>query len=397
MIHEDLDEYWSGVLNNYASKQRSENEIIATFELGEKKVISSVCYTENSETKELVYFSLDLKTTDNFKDFFEAIGEMKYFKIVQELNNFYDLANTPINGLSITFSHNFELQSIMMIDEFYDRSKRIFKTDVENMLINENLNEQDLINLMIADYINSGDDLISDIMDLAVPDYDDNPDEIIIFLEQFTRYNLKSLYIFKHESKKKAVEQLTASLTANGIDYSTETKYDENFLIKCNTSSFVYNFKIYCVLNDTRDGFDTTFKIQYQNFQHLKPFNNLLQITQNGHLDLPFKQLVNKANELKIPIDTITIHVNSDLSFNRIFINNLIIYKYHILKNTGYNEDALLIHYLYAYHKDIIDSQNLEFLNEHSMVETSDDFSNVINDYQKYKENLMLLIKMRTI
>lgn len=397
MIHEELDEYWSNILSNYSSKQRSENEIITTFELGGKKVVSSVCYSESSETKKLAYFSLDIKISDNIKDFFEAIGETKYFKIVQDLNVFYDLANTPINGLSITFSCNFELASIMLIDEFYDRSKRIFKTDVENILINDILNEQDLINFMIADYIISDDDLINDLIDVALPNYDDSPDKIIVFLEEFKKYNIKSLYISKQKSKKKAIEQFTVALKDNGIDYTIETSDNDNFLIKCNTSSFVYNFEIYSAYNDTKDGFDITFKLQYQYFQHLNPFSYLLNITKNGHLYIPFKQLVNKTNELKIPITTVTILINPDLSFNRIFLNNFIIYNYHVLNNTGYNEDVLLIKYLYAYYKDIIDSQNLEFFNSTILSNDQTHWPHVIDDYYKYKDDLFTIIKMSTI
>jgi hypothetical protein len=205
------------------------------------------------------------------------------------------------------------------------------------------------------------------------------------------------LYIYKRESKKKAIEQFTTALTATGIDYSFEMRHDDNLLIKCNTRSFVYNFEVYCVFNDARDGFDITFKIQYQNFKNINPFNYLLQITRNEYLYTPFKQLIIKADELKKPIDAVTIHINPDLSFNRVYLNNSIIYSYHALKNTGNNEYVLWIYYLYNYHKDLIDSQNLVFLNESNLTETTDDFTNIVKDYQDNKENLMLLINMKTI
>lgn len=400
-IHEELDEYLGSVLPNYSSKHRFENEITATFELGGKKVVSSVSYSENADTQELVYFSVDLKITDNIKDFFKAIEELNYFKITKELQLFYEMANEKINGMLFTFSNEFELQSIMLMDQSYDRNKRVFKSEVETMLLTHQLNEQDFIDLKIAEHINLEDNFVSDAINLRIPDYDDTTKEIVFFLDKFRKHDLKSLYISKNKAKKDAIDQFTTALTATGIDYTSELKYDDTLLVKCHTRSFGYNFRINCICNKSIDGFDITFKTEYQNLNNINSFNYLLQITQNDHLYTAFKQLIIKAHKLNRPVESINLHLNPDLSFNRIYLNiasiSPIIYNYYALKNTGDNEDILWIKYLYGYHKDLIDAQNFEFFNEANLTESTEDYSNVIKDYQENKEDLMLLIKMRTI
>lgn len=400
-IHEELDEYLSSILPNYSSKHRFENEITATFELSGKKVVSSVSYSENENTQELVYFSVELKITDNIKDFFKAIGELNYFKIVKELHLFYEMANEKINGMLFTFSDDFELQSIMLMDQSYDRNKRVFKSEVETMLLTQELNEQDFIDLKIAEHINLEDNFVSDAINLRIPYYDDKTKEIVFFLDQFRKHDLKSLYISKNKAKKDAIDQFINALASTGLDYTNELKYDDTLLVKCHTRSFGYNFRINCICNESIDGFDITFKTEYQNLNNINSFNYLLQITQNDHLYIAFKQLIIKAHELNRPVESINLHLNPDLSFNRIYLNiassNPIIYNYYALKNTGNSEDILWIKYVYGCHKDLIDAQNFEFLNEANLTESTEDYSNVIKDYQENKDDLMLLIKMRII
>lgn len=400
-IHEELDDYLSSILPNYSSKHRFENEITATFELGGKKVVSSVSYNENAETKELVYFSVDLKITDNIKDFFKAIDELNYFKITKELHLFYEMANEKINGMLFTFSPDFELQSIMLMDESYDRHKRIFKSEVENLLITHQLNEQDFIDLKIAEHMNLDDNFVSDAINLRIPDYVDKTKEIVFFLEQFRKHNLKFLHISKNKAKKEALEHFTTALTATGLLFTSELKYEDTLLVKCHSQSFGYNFRINCICNKDLDGFDITLKTEYHNLNNISSFNYLLQISKNAHLCPAFQQLILKAQELNRPVESINIHINPDLSFNRIYLNiatnNPITYNYYSLKNTGDNEDILWIKYLYGYHKDLIDAQDFEYFNEYNLTEATEDYSNVIKDYEMNKENLMLLIKMRTI
>ena len=182
IAHADIDEYLGSIFSKYTSKIISENQIICSFYLDGKDTCASICYQVDSMTKELKHFSFDLKITDNIQEFLLIIEEINYFKVIKKLNIFYELIDQKVYGLSFIFDNDFELQSVMLSDKSFDNHKRIFSSELDTIINNYNLTDNDLADILIAQHINLDSELINEVINLKVPDFDDTKESIIYFL-----------------------------------------------------------------------------------------------------------------------------------------------------------------------------------------------------------------------
>lgn len=397
IAHSDIDDYLGSVFPNYISKARSENEIICNFSLDTEKVRASICYQTDNTTDELKYFSLDLKITDNIQEFLMKIEAFNHFKIINKLNIFYELVDEKVDGLSFTFSDDFELQSVMLIDQSFDMNKRIFSSDIDTIINEHQLTEHDMVDILIAQHINLEPEIINDVISLRVPDFDDKKETIVHFLAKFRHHDIKSLYISKNNLIKIAIENFIDSFSNSDVSYTSEVEKFEHITIRLPTRSVSFKFKIIPTYNKITNNFDIRFATLCRTFPTDHSFTYLLETTNNHNINHTIKVLKDNVKKINKPIDNITVYLSSDLSLKEMCLNDCVTLDHNDIESIECRSDIFFIKYFYFHHKEIIDSQNLEFFNATIMSDNLPNWRCVIDDYYKYRDDLLTIIKMSTI
>lgn len=397
IAHTEIDEYLESIFPNYVSKLYNENEILCSFLLDTEEVRASICYQTDNNTDELKFFSLDLKTTANIQEFLTKIQEINYFKVINQLNIFYELIDQKVDGLSFTFSNDFELQSVMLIDQSFDMRKRIFGSDMDTVFKIHQLTENDIADIMIAQHINIDSELINEVINLKVPDFDDTKESIVYFLEEFRYYDIKSLYSSKNNLIKLAINNFTDTLSNTNVKFISQINKVESLFITFKEHSFSFPFNIITTYNKITNNFDIDFAVRLRTLPSDTSFDLLLQITGNSNFSYIMKKLQKQTEKINKPIDDVTIYLSSDLSLNKFFLNNIVTFDRNILELTECLSDVFFIKYLYFHHKDVVDSQNLEFFNDNILLDKPLHWQSVIDDFYKCKDDLFTIINMTII
>lgn len=397
IAHTEIDEYLESVFPNYVSKLYNENEILCSFLLDAEEVRASICYQTDNDTDELKFFSLDLKTTANIQEFLTKIQEINYFKVINQLNIFYELIDQKVDGLSFTFSNDFELQSVMLIDQSFDMRKRIFGSDMDTVFKIHQLTENDIADIMIAQHINIDSELINEVINLKVPDFDDSKESIVHFLEKFRQRDVKSLYLSRNDLIKIAIEGFTDRLLKNNLTFESKVENFKYLIIKCRTRSFTYRLKIITTYNKVKNNLDITFRTTCGERPGEGYLPYLLQITNNKNFYDNMKVLKDNVNKINKPIEYVTIDLSSDHSINYLCLNNFVTFDNDDLTSMESLSDIMFIKYLYLHYKDVIDSQYLEFLNSTILSNNPPHWRHVIDDFYKHKADVFAIINMTII
>lgn len=397
IAHIEIDEYFENIFSNYTSKKRGENEIMCNFFLDTEEVPASICYQTDNTTDELRFFSLDLKITDNIQEFLMKIEEFNYFNIINKLNIFYESIDQKVDGISFTFSNEFELQSLMLLDQSFDMNKRIFGSDIDTILNIHQLTENDMTDIMIAQHINIESKLINEVIHLKVPDFDDTKESIVYFLEEFRYYDIKSLYSSKNNLIKLAINNFTDTLSNDNVKFISQINKFESLFITFKEHSFSFPFNVITTYNKITNNFDIDFAVRLRTLPSDNSFNLLMQITGNSNFSYIMKELQKQTKKINKPIDDVTVYLSSDLSLNKILLNNVVTFDRNILELTECLSDVFFIKYLYFHHKDVVDSQNLEFFNDNILLDKPLHWQSVIDDFYKCKDYLFTIIKMSII
>jgi hypothetical protein len=397
IVHIEIDEYFENIFAHYKSKNHYENEIICNFFLDTEEVSASICYQTDNTTDELRFFSLDLKITDNIQEFLMKIEEFNYFNIINKINIFYESLDQKVDGISFTFSNEFVLQSVMLLDQSFDMNKRIFGSDMDTILNIHQLTENDMADIMIAQHINIDSELINEVINLKVPDFDDTKESIVYFLEKFRHYEIKSLYSSKNNLIKVAINNFTDTLSNTNVKFISQINKVESLFITFKEHSFSFPFNIITTYNKITNNFDIDFAVRLRTLPSDTSFDLLLQITGNSNFSYIMKELQKQTKKINKPIDDVIVYLSSDLSLNKIFLNNVVTFDRNILELTECLSDVFFIKYLYFHHKDVVDSQNLEFFNDNILLDKPLHWPSVIDDYYKCKDDLFIIIKMSVI
>jgi len=397
IVHIEIDEYFENIFSHYKSKKRDENEIMCSFFLDTEEVRASICYQIDSMTEELKHFSFDLKITDNIQEFLMKIEEINYFKVINKLNIFYELIDQKIDGLSFTFSKDFELQSVMLIDQSFDMNKRIFSSELDTIINTYNLTENDMADILIAQHINLDSDIIDEVLDIKVPDFNDDKKSIVHFLEKFRQRDVKSLHISKKDLINVAIESFADRLTNNNLTFESKVENFEYLIIRCRTRSFTYRLKIITTYNKVKNNLDITFRASCGERPGEGYLPYLLQITDNENFYSTMEVLKANVNKIKKPIEYVTIDLSSDHSINYLCLNNFVTFDNDELNSMECLSDIMFIKYLYFHYKDVIDSQYLEFFNATILSNNPPYWRHVIDDFYKHKTDVFAIINMTII
>jgi hypothetical protein len=340
---------------------------------------------------------LDLKITANIQEFLTKIKEINYFKVINKLNIFYELIDQKVDGLSFTFSNDFELQSVMLIDQSFDMRKRIFSSELDTIINNYDLTENDMADILIAQHISLDSDIIKEVLDIKVPDFDDSKESIVHFLEKFRQRDVKSLYLSRNDLIKIAIEGFTDRLPKNNLTFESKVENLEYLVIKCRTRSFTYRLKIITTYNKVKNNLDITFRTSCGERPGEGYLPYLLQITNNKNFYENMKVLKANVNEIKKPIEYVTIDLSSDHSINYLCLNNFVTFDNDNLTSMDCLSDIMFIKYLYLHYKDVIDSQYLEFFNASILSNNPPHWRHVIDDFYKHKADVFAIINMTII